>query len=176
MHMFLPSERLGNLLGALALSVTDRVQEALGAEIRSRGLSSAAALIHLRLRPGQTIDSLARVVGISHPAAVRLVDRLEGERVVERRPGSDRRSRAVFLTPEGEDAAVRILGRRLAELEAIIQPLSVRDRRQLERLIAKLLTGLTEDRATARHICRLCDFPLCASPSCPVDQAAARSS
>lgn len=36
-----------------------------------------------------------------------------------------------------------------------------------------LLAALTTDRASARHLCRLCDEPLCASSTgCPVDQAA----
>ena len=62
--------RQANLLGALALAVVDRLQEELLASDQ-RGLSSTAALIHVRLRPGQNIDFLARLLRISHPATVR---------------------------------------------------------------------------------------------------------
>src|SRR5437764_6850861 len=80
--------RQANMLGALALAVTDGLHERLVAA-DERGLSATAALIHLRLRPGENIDFLARVLDISHPATVRLVDRLEADGLVERRPGPD---------------------------------------------------------------------------------------
>jgi DNA-binding MarR family transcriptional regulator len=158
------------MLGALALAVVDRLREAVAAE-RERSLSGSAALIHLRLRPGQPIDFLARVLGVSHPAAVRLVDRLEEEGLVERRAGADARSRALVLTPPGQRAAAAALSERLDVLGGVLEPLSAAERRQLEPLLEKLLAAMTDDRWSARHICRLCDFPVCESPTCPVDRA-----
>jgi MarR family transcriptional regulator, negative regulator of the multidrug operon emrRAB len=138
----------------------------------SRGLTATAALNHLRLRPGQNIDFLARLLQISHPAAVRLVDRLESEGLVERRADrEDARSRKLVLTRAGQRAAVAAATKRFELLDEILAPLTAAERRRLEPLLEKLLAGLTSDRWDARHICRLCDIPTCESPSCPVDKA-----
>jgi MarR family transcriptional repressor of emrRAB len=171
MHISVRAARRANLLGAFALGAVDRLRNAVQGDDRS--LSASAALIHVRLRPGQTIDFLARVLDISHPATVRLVDRLEDDGLVERRPGGDRRSRALVLTRAGNEAAVTALAKRLEVLDDLLAPLTVAERRQLESLLEKLLAGMTEDRWSARNLCRLCDFPTCANPSCPVDRAAA---
>src|SRR5437763_1364124 len=162
--------RQANLLGALALAVVDRLQEELLASDQ-RGLSSTAALIHVRLRPGQNIDFLARLLRISHPATVRIADRLEDEGLVERRPGRDARSRALVLTRAGERAAVAALKTRLDLVDDVLAPLTASERRQLEPLLAKLLAALVEDRWDTRHTCRLCDHATCDDPYCPVDRA-----
>src|SRR5919198_4550073 len=101
MHTSRRAPRQANLVGALAIAVVDRLHEARVAN-PSRGLTATAALNHLRLRPGQNIDFLARLLQISHPATVRLVDRLEAEGLVERRRDrADARSRTLVLTAAG---------------------------------------------------------------------------
>jgi MarR family transcriptional repressor of emrRAB len=162
--------RQANLLGALALAVVDRLQEQLRAA-DERGLSATAALIHLRLRPGQNLDFLARLLRISHPAAVRLIDRLEEKGLVERRPGRDARERALVLTEAGQRAAVAALKQRLELLVDVLGPLTAVERRQLEPLLEKLLTSLVDDRWQARNTCRLCDYASCDDAYCPVERA-----
>jgi DNA-binding MarR family transcriptional regulator len=170
MHISARSARRANLLGALALAIVDRMQAALfGPD--ERGFSSTAALLHLRLRPGRNIDFLARLLRISHPATVRLVDRLEDDGLIERRPGLDARERALVLTKAGERAAVAALAARLEALADLLEPLTAAERRQLEPLLEKLLAAMTGDRWQARHTCRLCDFAACDDPACPVDRA-----
>src|SRR6266536_2780802 len=83
--MYFRESRQGNLLGALALAASDRPNETLTHGERG-GLSGVAALVHIRLRPGHTIELLARVLALSHSATVRLVDRLEADGLVERAP------------------------------------------------------------------------------------------
>jgi DNA-binding MarR family transcriptional regulator len=171
MHTSRRASRQANLLGALAIAVVDRQGEA-RADDDGRGLTAAAALNHLRLRPGQNIDFLARLLHISHPATVRLVNRLEAEGLVERRPGEDdARSRALVLTPAGQGAALAAARKRLEILDRMLSALTTAERRQLEPVIEKLLGALTIDRWDARHICRLCDIPTCQMPACPVDKA-----
>jgi MarR family transcriptional regulator, negative regulator of the multidrug operon emrRAB len=164
--------RHANLLGALALRIVDQLRDAL-VDDGGRGFSATAALIHLRLRPGQNIDFLARLLEISHPATVRLVDRLEAAGLVERRASRDPRARALVLTRAGQRAAVAALSKRLDVLLDILGPLTASERRQLEPLLEKLLATLTGDRRSARHGCRLCDFATCDDPACPVDRALA---
>ena len=45
-----------------------------------------AALCVIGHEPGLSIDFLARVLGMSHPGTVRLVDRLETDGLIKRRP------------------------------------------------------------------------------------------
>src|SRR5688572_20555675 len=90
-----------NSFGALPVEVAQRVQEA-GGRASPHGASAPAALAALHgLASGQSIDALRRIVGLTHSGAVRLVDRLAGAGLVERRVGADQRSVALHLTPEG---------------------------------------------------------------------------
>jgi MarR family transcriptional regulator, negative regulator of the multidrug operon emrRAB len=171
MHASRRTARQANLLGALAIAVADRLHEA-RADDHGRGLTATAALNHLRLRPGQNIDFLARLLHISHPATVRLVNRLAAEGLVERRTEEDdARSRALILTPAGQRAAQAAASKRLDLLGRMLSPLTAAERRQLEPVLEKLLGALTTDRWDARHVCRMCDIPTCDMPACPVDQA-----
>src|SRR5919197_934371 len=148
MHRSPVLARRANLAGALAVALTDRLNETVrrGGE---RGLSSTAALVHIHTRPGQAIEFLARVLRISHPAAVRVVDRLEADGLVKRRPGPDDRSLALFLTARGRRAARTILDTRLAVMRDALSPLTSEEQEQLETLLEKLLAGLIDGRWTA---------------------------
>jgi MarR family transcriptional regulator, negative regulator of the multidrug operon emrRAB len=170
MHMSLRELREANLVGALALEISDRLRDAVLDE-GERSMAAAAALVHVRLRPGESIELLSHVLGVSHAAAVRLVDRLEEQKLVERRPGADGRTRALHLTRRGTKAAERALRDRARRLEEVLAPLTERERRTFAALAAKLLAAAARDRRTARHTCRLCDFPACAHPACPIDVA-----
>src|ERR1700733_3312322 len=131
MHRSHRVSRQANLFGALAIAVVDRLQE-VRADDDGRGLTATAALTHLRLRPGQNIDFLARLLHISHPATVRLVNRLEADGLVERRPGQDdARSRTLVLTIAGQRAALAAAKKRLKLLDQMLSPLTTAEKRQL---------------------------------------------
>lgn len=157
--------RLTNLVGALALALSDRL------DVQTN--SDSAALITLLERGALTVEFLRRVVGLSHSATVRLVDRLSAQRFVERGPGRDGRSIAVRLTPRGRRVASRLRQEREHALAAALATLDAEERTHFGSLVEKVLAGLTTDRWQARHICRLCDHGLCqGARGCPVDQAA----
>jgi DNA-binding MarR family transcriptional regulator len=160
-----------NALGALAVEVARRVQEA--AEAASpHGASAPAALTALHgLTGGQSIDSLRRVVGLTHSGAVRLVDRLAAAALVERRVGADGRAVALQLTPEGRRAARRVLARREAAVESVLAPLSAGERAELARLHERLLRSLTDGQPQRRRVCRLCDVDACGR-DCPTRSSA----
>lgn len=152
-----------NVTGALAVAITDRL----------RGERDAAALVTLLERGALTIEWLRRIVGLSHSAAVRLVDRLVGEELVRRRSGPDRRSVRVALTPRGRRTATRLRKEREAFLVGLLAPLDPGERRALLALTEKLFGGVVSGRWEARLICRLCDHGACAAGGrCPVDRAA----
>lgn len=155
-----------NALGALALEVTRRVQEAADSA-SPHGASVPAALAALHgLTGGQSIDALRRVVGLTHSGAVRLVDRLAAAGLVERRVGADGRAVALQLTLEGRRAARRVLARREAALEGVLAPLSPTERATLAALNERLLESLTDGQDARRRVCRLCDVDACGR-DCP---------
>src|SRR3954454_10801033 len=92
--------RTANVLGALSFAIVDEVDGRLRAR-SGYGSSSSAALVTLRERGALTVERLRRIVGLTHSATVRLVDRLEGDGLVRRRPGPDGRSVSVRLTRRG---------------------------------------------------------------------------
>ena len=155
-----------NALGALALEVARRVQEA-GDAASPHGASVPAALTALHgLTGGQSIDARRRVVGLTHSGAVRLVDRLVAAGLAERRVGADGRAVALQLTPEGRRAARRVLARREAAIEGVLAPLTAPERSTLAALHERLLETLADGQEERRRVCRLCDVEACGR-DCP---------
>ncbi len=163
-------DTVANILGALAQALTDGVGEAIAGE-RDRSPTDAAALVHLAKYRGGSIDALRAPLRLSHPGCVRLIDRLEEQRLVARGEADDRRSRALDLTRAGEAAARAVLDSRLATLRRALETLSPRERETLAALLGRLLTGLVEDEAHALAICRVCDYDACPDSVCPVARA-----
>jgi DNA-binding MarR family transcriptional regulator len=159
------TSREANLLGALSLAVAGRFDAS----------SEAAALVALHVYlGGRPIEALRRVLHLSHPATVRLVDRLEQRGLVRRAPGADRRTVALTLTASGAAGARDVLARREQALDEVLDHLGDAERAALAPLLERLLGGLVADRADARRICRLCDAEACGhwEGRCPVTRAA----
>src|ERR1017187_5471201 len=82
-----PDPALSNVVAALALALTDRISEATE-RAAGRGGQAPAALVALHeFLDGGTIEHLRQALGLSHSAAVRLVDRLVADGHVVRRDG-----------------------------------------------------------------------------------------
>jgi MarR family transcriptional regulator, negative regulator of the multidrug operon emrRAB len=161
-------DRLANLLGVTALAAADRLRAAVEADLGHRG-AAPALLVHLHAYPGESIEALRRVLAISQPATVRAVDRLAEERLVERRPGADRRTLALFLTRRGQRAARRVLTRRVANPRHMIAALDDDEQARLLPLLERLTSCLAFDRPGALNVCRMCDRRACLrQPGCPL--------
>jgi DNA-binding MarR family transcriptional regulator len=158
--------RSANLIAALAVAVSDGLRGQLDSE--------SAALITLYERGGLTIEFLRRVIGLSHSATVRLVDRLSDDGSVERGRGLDARSISVRLTARGRRRAARLRRGREQVLIGALAGLDERERLRLGELAEKVLSTMTDSRWQARFTCRLCDQGVCQTgPGCPVDRAVA---
>jgi DNA-binding MarR family transcriptional regulator len=131
----------------------------------------AAALVHLDAYPGDSVQALADVLRVSQPAAVKVVNRLAGDGLLERRQGPDGRTRALHLSPAGREAAARVLADRAAQLEEVLQVLGDDEREHLQPLLEKLVAALAGDRPGALTVCRLCDRTSCcgAPAGCPLE-------
>jgi DNA-binding MarR family transcriptional regulator len=107
-------DRTANLLGALGLAVADRIAE-IALEVLDRAGETPAALVVIGYGLGPSNDQLRRILGLSHPGMVRLVDRLVADELVERQVGRDRRAVALFLTPKGHEARETLLAGRVRQ-------------------------------------------------------------
>jgi MarR family transcriptional repressor of emrRAB len=178
--------RLANLLGALSTGLTDGVQAATSAAAQVDGLAAAALIALLDFSPRGSVQTLSRVIGLTHSGTVRLVDRLVEAGYVERIPGLDARSRVPILTTTGAKVAKRV---RIAREDAIVRhlaKLSDNERASLSRLCERLLSAVTKQRLEQRSagitpaggaLCRMCDFAACGRDKgvCPAAKAAAAS-
>ena len=165
--MSVPSDRLTNLFGALALGVMDRVRAA-AVDETALGGETAAAVMVIGHQPGLTIDRLGRVLGLSHPGTVRLVDRLARAGLAARGAAPhDRRAVALRLTDAGQAERARMIERRREALAAILTTVAPADRAALERVAETILRTLPRDANAALTICRFCDQRSC--DHCPMD-------
>jgi MarR family transcriptional regulator, negative regulator of the multidrug operon emrRAB len=165
-------DRLANLLGVTALAAVDRMRAAVESEL-TRGGSAPAALVHLHAHPGESVEALRRVLGISQPATVRMVDGLVAGGLLERRPGPDRRTLALHLTAGGEAAATRVLERRAAGLGELLAVLEPHEQAALLPLLERIVSSLAHERPGALSTCRLCDRAACTrAPGCPLEHTA----
>jgi DNA-binding MarR family transcriptional regulator len=158
-------DRTANLLGALGLAVADRIEGA-AREVMGRAGETPAALAVIGHGCGPSNDQLRRILGLSHPGAVRLVDRLVADGLVERRPGRDRRAVALHLSARGMALREDLLRGRLGAVRPLVDPLTEAEQEALATLLGKMLASRGTTQAERRTLCRLCDDRVCAA--CPI--------
>jgi MarR family transcriptional regulator, negative regulator of the multidrug operon emrRAB len=160
--------RTGNLLGAVALGIGDRL-EAQAQLAAGRQGARAAALATLAQWPGYTIEGLRHCLGLSHSATVRLVDGLvEDGLVVRERVGGGPAVRP-RLTDAGEAAAHSVLAARNDALHSLTDSLSDEELSRLNPILERLLESMTTDFYAGELICRLCELDDCPQDICPVE-------
>jgi MarR family transcriptional repressor of emrRAB len=171
-----------NRVGALLLVAHDSMADAAGRAL-GRGAQAPAALVALReFLEDATIQQLSDVIGLTHSATVRLVDRLVADGYVVRQgSGRDGRTVGIRLTKAGTDAAERVRQARRRAIEEVLTALSDQERRALATQVDKLLVGVARRRLESRALgepvsgwmCRLCDLGACGRPEgrCPVAAA-----
>jgi DNA-binding MarR family transcriptional regulator len=164
---------LANVVGALALVVTDELGRAVTDDLGS--VTDAAALSALaQFLDGSTVDRVHQVLGVTPSGAVRLVDRLESAGLVIRTAGRDGRSRAVRLTDSGRDRARVVGGARSAYLRGLVESLEPDEVDALRGLLAKVMARVVAAKDGGAWTCRLCDLAACRRPQgeCPAMNAA----
>lgn len=160
-----------NVVGALALALSDAIHAAAEAQAADQGPAAAALAIIAHL-PGLGVEELRIAVGLSHPGAVRLVDRLQARGLVERTPNlADARRVALRLTRAGCAAAEAISTARLSAIDRALGALDPPEVELLAGIAGKMLRALVTGEADALQICRLCDESKCAD--CPVEASLA---
>ena len=161
-------DQTANLLGAVALAVSDTIHET-AREIVSHSGETPAALVVIGYGTGPSNDSLRRVLGLSHPGTVRLVDRLVKDGLVERRQGEDRRAVALHLTPKGSALREELLSGRLAAVRPFVEVLPEAERAALRDTLRAMLSALDPSDAERQTLCRMCDGRVCTDCPIPAD-------
>ncbi|HEY0226746.1 MAG TPA: MarR family transcriptional regulator [Mycobacterium sp.] len=164
MHIADDLDHAANVIGAWVLAVADAIEHATTAATGITG-AAPAALVAIAADPDMTIDDLRRTLDLTHPGAVRLVDRLEGCGWLERRPGHGRTIH-LRLTTKGRHTQQRLLAARRAAIADSTAALDPADLQQIAQLIAPSLAASATDTDRLRHLCRLCQRSKC--DPCPV--------
>ncbi|SCB38736.1 MarR family winged helix-turn-helix transcriptional regulator [Rhizobium multihospitium] len=161
--------RLENLLGAMSLALVDKMEKAFVAET-GLGPSAIAAIVQIGTEPGLTIETLRRMIALSHSATVRLVDQLVTSDLVLRAGGveGDKRARSLQLTEKGRQLFDRSLAARRAVIHRAFGVLGREETAQFGRLIEKLLPALVDLGDDQDVVCRVCDQGVCDQDRCPI--------
>ncbi|WP_094289554.1 MarR family winged helix-turn-helix transcriptional regulator [Mycobacterium lehmannii] len=164
--------QLINVLGACSLAISDLLTGVV-TETAHTSRSGSSALGVLLQAGDLSVSELGRRIGLSQPAAARMVDSLERLGYVRRQPGGGREVQ-VTLTRAGARTARRLLQRRSELMTTLLKELDDDEIRALSTLLNKVATNVYRQLGNANVICRLCDRRECVStaPRCPVGLAA----
>ena len=164
-------DRTANLLGVVGLAVADRIKDTARDILKHAG-ETPAALVVIGYGAGPSNDQLRRILGLSHPGTVRLVDRLVADGLVERRQGQDKRAIALYLSRRGRTLREELLKGRLAAIRPLLTPLTAAERETLTALLHKMLSSMETTDMERRTLCRLCDKRVCSDCPIPADARA----
>ena len=164
--------RVVNVLGAGSLAIADLIDASVTSSART-SRSGAAALAVLLQSGGLSVTELGKRVGLTQPAAARMVATLEEVGQVTRHAGQGRQVR-VELTETGRSSARLLLQNRSHQVAELLEGLSSAEQQTLAELLDKVLTKVYDRVHDANLICRLCDRHECTSTGrrCPVGLAA----
>ncbi len=165
-----PPDKLLNVLGALSLTVADRVERQADELVGMRGIA-AATIIAINLDSGVLIERLAKQLGRSQSSMVRTAQELVRQGLVEKKRGVDRRTFELYLTQKGRKCARSILTARNDILRHALSTLTADDCIALQPIIERVLEGLVHRVSDQYSMCRLCDEKLCGNGGeCPVER------
>lgn len=117
------------------------------------------------------MDGLRRRLKLTHPAVVRLLDRLDERGLVRRRRGdTDARTTSITLTEQGQAVATAVTTARHAVLDNALLAIPDDLQHHLEQLLETLLASWPRTLDHSCQMCRLCDLSACPADRCPVEQ------
>ncbi len=134
---------LGGLLGYRLRLAQVAVFRDFAESVGALGVSPGRAglLITIGAHPGLSQSRLAEAVQLDGSTLVPLLDGFERSGWVERRPGPDRRTNGVWLTPPGRRFVTQVKARVQAHEARIAQRLTPAERSELLRLLSLVAAG-----------------------------------
>lgn len=149
----MPDTELSDVLDAVLLASRTLVAlsaQSVAAVAEDIDVVQLRVLVVVASRTPCTVGGVADALGMHVSTASRTCDRMVAARLLHREPSStDRRNLELTLTDEGERLVGRILRRRRAALEPIVERLSPHKRRRLARALRDFAAAAGEpsDRA-----------------------------
>jgi len=168
--------RLENLLGALVVTVSERVHERMQA---AAGCSSTsiAALQWVGRGPGLRTCDVAEALALSTTGASQVVASLIAEGLIQRtRYQHDQRQWELRLTELGARRTLDAMRARADLIHEVVATLPFPWRLRLIRIVEKLLARMVDTPRTVLEVCRHCDWNACRHSiiePCPVAVAQA---
>ncbi|MCP8882103.1 MarR family winged helix-turn-helix transcriptional regulator [Devosia sp. XJ19-1] len=103
------------------------------------------------LNPGTSQQDVASTLVLKKSAVTKVIKELEDRGIVRReKVAQDKRYNALFLTPAGEERYSRIQARMADQHQALIEPFSEAEQKQLFALLNRLLAHLISRSDTRR--------------------------
>ncbi len=165
------NEYITNLLGTVATAIATGIEQSIG-ELGGHSLTHESALVTISQHPNESIDALSKILGLTHSGAVRLINTLEKEELVNRiRSKKDARAVVLKVTDKGGERAKSVLQAREQATKQVLAGLSMEQIQLLEPILESALLGVTHNQKEARRICRLCNEKVCRPQGCPVESA-----
>jgi DNA-binding MarR family transcriptional regulator len=120
-------------------------------------LSQLQALTHVGERGKCSVGGIADGLGISHPAVVKLVDKLAKKRLVTRGvAAADHRQAEIAITPQGRELVNRIRHERTQRLVQVLDRMSVDERQALISGLQAFVTAALRDGRALDALCVNC--------------------
>ncbi|WP_198174339.1 MarR family winged helix-turn-helix transcriptional regulator [Mesorhizobium xinjiangense] len=105
-----------------------------------------ALLVLVERNPGSRQSLIAKARGLDKSTLVPMIDRLEREGLLERRPmAGDRRIKTIWLTEKGADLLQQAIPAIAATDESLGASLTAEERTELVRLLKKLRQDVSEE-------------------------------
>jgi len=120
-------------------------------------LSQLQALTLIAERRGHSVGELAERLGVTHPAAVKLANRLHEKGLIERAvPASDHRQSLLSVTCAGRELVNRIRWERAQRLSRILDRMDAEARLAMMRGLESFVTAALQDEGALDGICWSC--------------------
>ena len=171
--MSAPRAATANVLGALALVITDQL-DATTSPAGAGGSATAALSALDQFLDKPSVTRLRDVLGLTHSGTVRLLERLDVAGLITRGAGPDGRTRSIRLTARGRRSARSSAEQRAAYLNAVLDGLTPSEMQTLHGLLARMMSEAVSIKEGGAWICRRCDLRACgrSDGNCPAATAA----
>ncbi|UJF18449.1 winged helix DNA-binding protein [Vibrio sp. SS-MA-C1-2] len=165
------SHYLMNLIGTFSTNVDSQIRENIDS-LNSHGINHESALVTIYNHPDDNINTLSKVLGLTHSGTVRLINKLEGLGYLLRvKSQNDGRNMTLQLTDTGRSRAVQVLSKRDEVTKAVIDMLDDEQKSSLTSILESVLEKMTNNTEEARRTCRLCNEGVCRNAGCPVEKS-----
>jgi len=154
-----------NQISAFARRLDQLISSALRDKF-DRPISEITALVSIQNCKTFNIGWLANVLELTHSAAVRLVDRLEADALIERLPKDQKKQVGLKITNKGRVLAAAILQVRQDVASSFLSVLPDRQFADLAELSREVISRNVKSELDSYQVCALCDESGCGA-LCP---------